>query len=114
MVTLSEKPAKALVASCKRQQGDVASLLDSAREAPLVRSADASQTTRHDLATLGHEALQQANVAVGNGVDFLGTELADLLAAEKLAATAGTAGRTWTTSRTWAALEAATGWSGCS
>jgi hypothetical protein len=48
------------------------------------------KTARHDLAALGHKALQQANVAVRDGVDLLGAELADLLAAEELAAAART------------------------
>ena len=39
-------------------------------------------------------ALQQAHVAVGNRVDLLGAELADLLAAEELAAAAGSAAGT--------------------
>ena len=58
--------------------------------------AYARQAARNDLAALGDKALQQANVAVGDGVDLLGAELADLLAPEELAsarAAAGTAGR---------------------
>jgi hypothetical protein len=57
-----------------------------------VRGADAGEPPRHDLAALGHKALQQANIAVGDCVDLLGAELADLLAAEELAASARTAG----------------------
>ena len=47
--------------------------------------ADAGQAARNDLAALGDEALQQADIAVADGVDLLGAELADLLAAEELA-----------------------------
>ena len=64
----------------------------------LVARADAGQAARNDLAALGHEALQQAHVAVADRVDLLRAELADLLAAEELASaraaarTAGDAG----------------------
>jgi hypothetical protein len=84
-----------LVASRKRQQSDIASLLDGTGEAALMRCADASETARHDFAAFSYEALQQAHVTVRNGVDFLGAELADLLPAEKLAST-GTAWATGT------------------
>jgi hypothetical protein len=62
-----------------------------------VRGADTSQAARYDLATLCHKTLQQTHVAVADGVDLLGAELADLLAAEELPSTrsaAGTAGGT--------------------
>jgi hypothetical protein len=86
------------------QQGDVARLLDGQREAALVTGADTSQATGNDLATLGDEALKQANVAVGDGVDLLGAELADLLAAEELASSGSAAGSTRRTrSAGWAA-----------
>ena len=49
--------------------------------------ADPGQPARNDLAALGDKALQQANVAVGDGIDLLRAELADLLAAEELAST---------------------------
>ena len=48
-------------------------------------SAHTGQAARNDLATLGHEPLQQAHVAVRDGVDLLRAELADLLAPEELA-----------------------------
>ena len=60
--------------------------------------ADTGQAARNDLAALGDEALQQPHIAVANGVNLLGAELADLLAAEELpsartaARTAGAAG----------------------
>ena len=70
---------------CKGQQGDIACLLDGPREAALVRGADTGQAAGHNLAALGHEALQQAHVAVRNRIDLLRAELADLLAPEELA-----------------------------
>ena len=57
-----------------------------------MRGAHAGQPARHNLAALGHKPLQQTNIAIRNRVDLLGAELADLLAAEELAATAGSAG----------------------
>jgi len=73
------------------QQSDVASLLDGAGEAALVRGANAGEPPGHDLAALGYELLEQANIAVRDAVDFLGAELAHLLATEKLATTTGAA-----------------------
>jgi hypothetical protein len=84
------------------QQGDVAGLLDCAGEAALVRGANAGQAPGHDLAALGHELLQETDVPVGDGVDLVGAELADLFAAEKLAAAAGTAGAWTARSVAWA------------
>jgi hypothetical protein len=60
--------------------------------------AHTRQAARNDLAALRDKTLQQADVAVGDGVDLLGAELADLLAPEELAATGaatGSAGRPW-------------------
>jgi len=88
------------VARCERQQGDIASLLDGAGQTALVRGANTGKPPGNDLATLGDEALQQANIAIRDGVDLLGTELADLLAAEELAAAARTTGRTGCPRRT--------------
>ena len=85
----------------ERQQGDIAGLLDGASEAALVGGTDTREPPGNDLAALGYEALQQAHIAVGDGVDLLGAELADLFAAEELAAAARTAGRTGRAS--WAA-----------
>jgi hypothetical protein len=85
---------EALVPRCERQQGDVPGLLDGAGQAALVRGANAGETPGHDLAALGHKALQQTDIAVRDRVNLLGAELADLLAAEELAASAGTAGGT--------------------
>jgi hypothetical protein len=73
----------------KRQQGDVPGLLDGASQATLVRGANTSEPTGHDLAAFGHKSLQQTHVAIRDCVDLLGAELADLLAAKKLAASAG-------------------------
>jgi hypothetical protein len=79
------------VARGKGQQGDIPGLLDGARQAALVRGADAGETPGHDLAALGDEALQKTDIAIRNCVDLLGTELADFFAAEELAASAGSA-----------------------
>src|SRR5271170_1199864 len=87
-----------LEARSKGQQSNVARLLDGQAEATLMPCAHSGQTARNDLATLGNEALQQANVAIGDGVDLLGAELADLLAPEELAAAwtaTRSAGGTW-------------------
>jgi len=91
-----------LVPRGERQQGDIASLLDGARETALVRGANTGEPPRDDLSALGHKALQQADIAVGYRVNLLGAELADLLAAEKLSAAAGTAG--------WPGTRSAGGW----
>jgi hypothetical protein len=89
----NEKPAQnvQLVLRGKRQQSDVASLLDGAGEPALMRGAHSGQAPGHDLAALSNELLQQAHIAVGNRVDLLGAELADFFAPEELAAAAGTA-----------------------
>ena len=76
----------------ERQQSDIPGLLDGAGQAALVGGANAGQPPRHNLAALGHKPLQQPDIAVGDRVDLLGTELADLLAAKELSARAGTAG----------------------
>jgi hypothetical protein len=78
----------------KRKQRDIASLLDGTRQTALVRGANAGETAGHDLAALSHKALQQTDIAVGNGINLLSAELANLLAAEKLAAAAGAAAGT--------------------
>jgi hypothetical protein len=80
-----------LVPGGKGQQGDVACLLDGAAEPALVLGAHAGQTAGHNLAALGYEALQQTHIAVRDGVDLFGAELADLLAAKELAAATGAA-----------------------
>jgi len=90
------------VARGEGQQSDVAGLLDGAGEAALVRGADAGQAPGHDLAALGYELLEETYVPVGDGVDLLGAELADLLAAEKLAAAAGATGARSARSVAWA------------
>jgi hypothetical protein len=91
-----------LVPRGERQQGYIPSLLDGASETALVRGANTGEPTRNNLSALGHKALQQANIAVRDGVNLLGAELADLLAAEEFSATARTAG--------WAATRSAGGW----
>jgi hypothetical protein len=83
----------ALVAGCKRQQRDVARLLDGTRQSTLMGGADAGEAPGYYLAPLGDKLLQQANIAIVDGIDFLDTEFANLLAAKELAsAAAGAAG----------------------
>ena len=93
--------SRRLVPCGKRQQGDIPGLLDGAGQAALVLGADAGEPPGHDLAALGHKALQQPDIAVGDGVNLLCAELANLLAAEELAAAAGSTG--------WPAARAARG-----
>src|SRR5579864_6505013 len=50
-----------------------------------MRRAHAGQAPRHDLAALGHELAQQPVVLVVDVFNFLGAELANFLAPEKLA-----------------------------
>ena len=76
----------------ERQQGDVPSLLDGTGQAALVRGTNAGEPPRHDLATLRDKPLQEPDIAVRDGVDFLGAEFTDFFAAEKLAAAAGSTG----------------------
>src|SRR5271163_4498694 len=88
-----------LEAGGEGQQGNVARLLDGQREATLVTGADTGQATGNDLAALGDEALEQTHVAVADGIDLLGAELADLLAAEELTAARTAAGSACGTGR---------------
>jgi len=81
-----------LVPRCERKQGDIPGLLNRARKATLMGCAYTRQTTRYNLAALGHKPLQQTDIAVRNSVNLLRTELADLLAAEEFSATAGATG----------------------
>jgi hypothetical protein len=67
----------------ERQQRDIACLLYRQTQAALVRRAYAGQTPGHNFAAFGDELRQQANVFVIDRVDFLDTEFADFLAAEK-------------------------------
>src|ERR1700691_2065737 len=89
-----------LHASGERQEGDVARLLDGPRQTALVRRAHAGQAPRSDFAALRDELRQQAHVFVIDRFDLLDAELANLFAAEKLAAafawTTGTSGGTRT------------------
>src|SRR5947209_13261649 len=101
-------PIKSFLSCRKRQQGDIAGPLDGRSQPPLMGRAHAGQAARHDLAALGHELLQHANVFVVDIVDLLDTEPADLLPAEELSAAAAfpaaaawasvtiAAGRMWT------------------
>jgi hypothetical protein len=93
MTSMTNLLVTALVAGCKRQQSDVARLLDGPRQPPLMGGADAGEAPGYYLAPLGNKLLQQAYIAIVDGVDFLDTELANLLAAKELAsAAAWTAG----------------------
>jgi hypothetical protein len=87
----------------KWQQSDIPCLLDGAGKAALMRGANAGETAGHNLAALSYEALQQAHIAVRDGVNLFGAELADLFAAEKLAASAGSAAGTRAAGTTWSA-----------
>jgi hypothetical protein len=91
----------------KRQQGDIPGLLDGTGQAALMGGANAGEPPGHDLAALGYKPLQQPDIAVGDRVNFLGTELADLLAAEELSAGAGSAG--WPAARSAAGPAAGAG-----
>jgi hypothetical protein len=102
-VLISSKPAQLagapekLEARSKSKQSNIARLLDRQTEPPLVPRANSGQAARNDLAALGNKALKQPDIAVGDSVDLLGAEFANLLAPEKLAAAwtaAWTAGRT--------------------
>jgi hypothetical protein len=96
----------------KGQQGDVACPLDGGSQSPLVRRAYASETARNDLASLGHKLAKQAYVLVVDIVYLLHAELADFLAAEKLAAAfaAGATGATVRTIRSIGTSHRALGW----
>src|SRR6202161_3366514 len=97
----TQQPATVL-SSAKGQQGYVARLLDGVSQPALMRSAHAGQTTRYDLPALRNKLREQAHILVVDSVDLLDTELASLLAPEKLAsAFAGTAraSGTWSGAR---------------
>src|ERR1700736_3527517 len=105
---LSHQPTHAsrqsLEARREGQQSDIPRLLDRLAQPALVPRAYARQTARNNLPALGHEALQQTYIAVGDRIDLLRAELADLLAAEELpAARAAAAGCARGTRRTWTA-----------
>src|SRR5712692_503535 len=70
----------------KRQQGDVARLLDGRVQAPLVWGANTGQPPRNNFAAFRHELRQQPDVLVINGLNLLHAELANFLAPEILAA----------------------------
>jgi hypothetical protein len=97
-----------LVPGSEGQQGDVPGLLDGPRQTALVCGAYTGQTAGHDLAAFSHKPLQQTNIPVGDGVNLLGAELADLFAAEELAATTGTTGTAGASSGTAAAWASGT------
>src|SRR3984893_7242791 len=79
--------------SRKRQQCDIARLLDSPRQTALVRHTHAGQASRSDLAAFSHELRQEPHIFVVDRLDLLDAELAHLFAPEVLAAAfAGTTG----------------------
>src|ERR1700680_4917166 len=82
------KPRRPCLAACtsKRQQSNIARLLDRRRKTPLMRSAYARQPARHDLNALSDELSEHAVVLVVAVLDLFHAELADFLAPEKLAA----------------------------
>jgi hypothetical protein len=80
-----------LVPSCEGQQSDVAGLLDGTRQPTLMGRADAGKAAGNYLAPLGDKLLQQAYIAIVDGIDFLDTEFANLLAAKELASAAARA-----------------------
>src|SRR5579864_742324 len=86
--------------SCKRQQRDVAGLLDRRTQTALVWRAHTGQAARNDLPALGHKLRQQAHVFVIDRLDLLSTKLADLLAT-KIFSTAGAAFTSASGARTW-------------
>jgi hypothetical protein len=102
--------ANNLVPCSKGQQGDVPGLLDGTGQAALVRGANTGKPTRHNLAALSHKPLQQTNIAVRDRINLLGAELADLLAPEKLSASARSAAGT-TALRTTATTTRSRRWS---
>jgi hypothetical protein len=92
MTSMTNLLVSALVAGCKRQQSDVACLLDGTRQPPLMGGADAGEAPGYYLASLGSKLQQQAYIAIVDGIDLLDTELANLLAAKELASAAWAAG----------------------
>src|SRR5438477_8064078 len=93
---IREDPWRMLLrrSSGKRQQGDVAGLLDGRRQTVLVRRAYAGQAPRNDLAALSDELAEHAVILVVDVLDFLDAELANFLAPEKLSPPAAFARRT--------------------
>jgi len=72
----------ALVRGHVRQQGHRAGALDGVGELPLVARAAAGDAPWDDLAALGDEGPQPADILVVDEVDLVRAELADLAPAE--------------------------------
>jgi hypothetical protein len=68
-----------------RQQGHRARALDGVSQLALMARAAARDATRNDLAALGDEAPQPANVLVVDEIDLVRAELADFPAPEATA-----------------------------
>jgi hypothetical protein len=82
---LISRNSLALVALRKRQQRNVPGLFDGSRNATLMRCADTRQPAGNDFPAFSDKALQQTHVAVRDCIDLFNAELANFLAAEKLA-----------------------------
>src|ERR1700686_2457711 len=78
-------------ASGKRQQRNIARLLDRQGQPPLMRCANAGQSPRNDSSTFGNKLREQTNVLIVDSLDLFDAELANLLAAKILAAPAASA-----------------------
>src|SRR5580704_6296084 len=74
-------------ASGKRQQRDVARLLDGRGQPVLMRRAHSGQPPGHDFAAFGHELPEQPVILIVDVRDLLRAELANFLAPEKLSST---------------------------
>src|SRR5882672_7635028 len=81
----------------KRQQRDVACLLDGGRQPPLVGRAYSRQAAWHDLAAFRDELPQEPVVLVVDGLNFFHAELADFLAPKILAASFAASRSAWAT-----------------
>ena len=78
-------------ASGKRQQRNIACLLDRQRQASLMRRANAGQSPRDDPAAFGNKLREQTNILVIDSFNLFDAELANFLAAKILATTTAAA-----------------------
>src|SRR6266542_159446 len=76
-------------ASGKRQQSDIARLLDRRTQTALVRCTHSRKPARRNLAAFRHKLRKQSHVFVIDRCNFFGAELAHFFAAEVLATAAG-------------------------
>src|SRR5580692_1033130 len=87
---IRENPCSSVAAflrgpASKRQQCNIACLLDRQRQPSLMRRANAGQTARHNSPAFRHELRQQTNILVVDSFNLLDAELANLLTSEILA-----------------------------